>query len=49
MLDEVCPAGVARYLNHHEDPGGLSPALGRDTTASVQQVTVMLPGAWEQD
>ena len=30
VLDEVCPPGVdvARYLNHHEDPGGLSLALG---------------------
>ncbi|WP_328549580.1 MULTISPECIES: hypothetical protein [unclassified Streptomyces] len=30
VLDEVCPPGVdvARYLNYHEDPGGLSLVLG---------------------
>ncbi len=45
-LEEVCPPGVdvARYLNYHEDPGGLSLALGRDAIASVQQVAVPLPG-----
>lgn len=43
-LAEVCPAGVdvARYLNTHEDPGGLSLALGRSAIANVQQVTVPL-------
>jgi hypothetical protein len=35
VLAEVCPPGVdvARYLNYHEDPGGLSLALGRDAIA----------------
>ncbi|MEE6282798.1 hypothetical protein [Georgenia sunbinii] len=49
VLDEVCPPGidVARYLNHHEDPGGLSLALGRDAIASVQQVAVPLLDAWD--
>lgn len=44
VLDEVCPPGVdvARYLNYHEDPGGLSLALGKDAIASVQQVAVPL-------
>lgn len=44
-LDGVCPPGidVARYLNYHEDPGGLSLALGRDAIASVQQVALPLP------
>lgn len=44
VLAEVCPPGVdvARYLNYHEDPGGLSLALGREAIASVQQVTVPL-------
>lgn len=47
-LDEVCPPGVdvARYLNYHEDPGGLSLALGRDAIAGVQRVSVPLPDAW---
>lgn len=46
VLDEVCPPGidVARYLNYHEDPGGLSLALGRDAIAGVQQVPLPLPG-----
>lgn len=37
-LDEVCPPGVdvARYLNYHEDPGGLPLALGRDAIAGVR-------------
>lgn len=54
-LDEVCPAGVdvARYLNYHEDPGGLSLALGRGSIASVQSIAVPLPpkGAsdWVED
>lgn len=49
-LDEVCPTGidVARYLNYHEDPGGLSLALGRDAIAEVQQVAVPLPDAWDE-
>jgi hypothetical protein len=48
-LDEVCPPGVdvARYLNYHEDPGGLSLALGREVIAGVQQVPVPLPDAWD--
>ncbi|MDX2587481.1 hypothetical protein PV349_29445 [Streptomyces sp. WI04-05A] len=55
VLDEVCPPGVdaARYLNYHEDPGGLSLALGRDAIASVQRVAVPLPdtggGGWARD
>lgn len=42
ILDEVCPPGidVARYLNHHEDPGGLSLALGRAAIAGTQQVAI---------
>lgn len=49
VLDEVCPPGVdvARYLNFHEDPGGLSLALGRDAIASVQRIAVPLPDAWD--
>ena len=41
-LDEVCPPGVdvARYLNYHEDPGGLSLALGRGVVAATQRVTI---------
>ncbi|MEU4454760.1 hypothetical protein AB0F44_25745 [Nocardioides sp. NPDC023903] len=48
-LDTVCPSGVdvARYLNYHEDPGGLSLALGRGAIASVQQVAI--PMAEVQD
>lgn len=51
VLDEVCPPGVdvARYLNYHEDPGGLSLALGRDAIADVQGVAVPLPDAWNAD
>lgn len=43
-LLEVCPPGVdvARYLNDHEDPGGLSLALGRGAIESVQQIAVPL-------
>lgn len=41
-LAEVCPPGVdvARYLNYHEDPGGLSLALGRGAIASTQQLAM---------
>ncbi|WP_344735321.1 hypothetical protein [Nocardioides fonticola] len=51
MLEDVCPSGVdvARYLNYHEDPGGLSLALGRDAIASVQQVAVPLTGTRHND
>lgn len=51
VLDEVCPPGVdvARYLNYHEDPGGLCLALGREAIAGVQQVPVPLPDAWDAD
>ncbi|MEU8600070.1 hypothetical protein [Streptomyces parvulus] len=55
VLDEVCPPGVdvARYLNYHEDPGGLSLALGRNAIASVQRIAVPLPdtrdGGWVRD
>jgi hypothetical protein len=50
VLDEVCPPGidVARYLNYHEDPGGLSLALGRDAIAGVQQVAVPLVDARDE-
>ncbi|MDX2546903.1 hypothetical protein ACOT81_05235 [Streptomyces sp. WI04-05B] len=49
VLDEVCPPGVdvARYLNCHEDPGGLSLALGRDAIASVQRIAVPLSDTWD--
>ena len=42
VLDEVCPPGidVARYLNYHEDPGGLSLALARTAIASTQQIAI---------
>jgi len=42
VLDEVCPPGVdvARYLNYHENPGGLSLALGVAAIACVQQVAI---------
>lgn len=51
MLKEVCPPGVdvARYLNYHEDPGGLSLALGRDAITSVQRVAIPLADPWDQD
>ena len=51
VLDEVCPPGVdvARYLNYHEDPGGLSLALGREAIADVQQVPVPLSDSWDVD
>lgn len=51
VLAEVCSTGVdaARYLNYHEDPGGISLALGRDAIASVQQVEVPLLDAWDGD
>jgi hypothetical protein len=51
MLHEVCPPGVdaTRYLNYHEDPGGLSLALGRDAIASVQRVAVPVPNACDVD
>ena len=49
ILDHVCPPGVdvARYLNYHEDPGGLTLALGRGAIADVQQVAVPLPDGWD--
>lgn len=51
VLAEVCPPGidVARYLNYHEDPGGLSLALGRDAIQGVQQIAVPLSDAWDTD
>jgi hypothetical protein len=51
VLDEVCPPGmdVARYLNYHEDPGGLSLALGRGAIAGVQHIAVPLPDAYNHD
>ena len=50
MLDEVCPPGVdvARYLNYHEDPGGLSLALGRDAIAGIQRVALPLADARDE-
>lgn len=54
-LDQVCPPGTdaSRYLNYHEDPGGLSLALGRSAIVSVQQVAVPVADAydnvWVQD
>ncbi|TCC64757.1 hypothetical protein E0H73_10385 [Kribbella pittospori] len=47
MLHDVCPPGInaARYLNYHEDPGGITLALGRDAIASVQRVAVPAPDA----
>ncbi|WP_202410717.1 hypothetical protein [Brevibacterium rongguiense] len=51
VLAEVCPPGVdvTRYLNYHEDPGGLSLALGRDAIAGVQRVAVPLSDSWKAD
>lgn len=53
-LAEVCPPGVdvARYLNYHEDPGGLSLALGRTAIASTQRIAIPLegpPASWAID
>jgi hypothetical protein len=51
ILDEVCPPGidVARYLNYHEDPGGLSLAIGRDAIAATQRVAIPLePVGYEE-
>lgn len=41
-LTDVCPPGVhaARYRNDHEDPGGLSLALGRSAIASTQRISI---------
>lgn len=49
-LNEICPPGVdvARYLNYHEDPGGLSLALGRGAIESVQQVVVPPLDTWDE-
>lgn len=49
MLHEVCApgSGAARYLNYHEDPGGLSLALGRDVIASVQRIPMPAPDAYD--
>ena len=48
-LEHLCPPGVdvVRYLNHHEDPGGLSLALGRGAIASVQRIAVPLADGWD--
>lgn len=42
VLNEVCPPGndVARYLNYHEDPGGISLALGRESIIGTQQLAI---------
>lgn len=49
ILHDVCPPGIdaARYLNYHEDPGGLSLALGREAIASVQRVAIPVPDAYD--
>ena len=49
VLDDVCPPGVdvARYLNYHEHPGGLSLALGRGAIADVKQVAVPFSDGWD--
>lgn len=41
-LDDACPPGidVTRYVNEHEDPGGISLALGRQAIASVQRLSI---------
>ncbi|RRQ26212.1 hypothetical protein DK926_19660 [Rhodococcus sp. Eu-32] len=41
-LTDVCPPGVlaTRYRNDHEDPGGLSLALGRSAIASTQRISI---------
>lgn len=43
-LTEVCPPGidVTRYLNMHEDPGGLSLALGHSAISYVQRILIPL-------
>lgn len=44
-LSAVCPPGTdaTRYLNEHEDPGGISLALGRAAIAGVQQIPIPTP------
>src|SRR5690242_7574323 len=37
---------MPRYLNHHEDLGGLSLALGRRAIASVQAIPIPAPNAF---
>lgn len=51
QLDDACPAGIdaTRYVNRHEDPGGVSLALGLDAIHSVQSVAIPLPMALEDD
>lgn len=51
VLELVCPPGVdvARYLNYHEDSGGLSLAVGREAIQSVQQIAVPLSGTCDDD
>ncbi len=43
-LRQACPPGVdaTRYLNDHEDPGGISLALGRNAIRSVQRLQIPL-------
>ena len=51
-LARACPSGIdaTRYLNSHEDPGGISLALGRGAIHSVQPVQIPLQssarGVW---
>lgn len=40
---------MARYLNYHEDLGGLSLALGRGAIDKVQQIAIPLSDAWDRD
>lgn len=51
ILNDVCPPGVdvARYLNYHEDPGGLSLAIGQAAIARTQRVEIPLIASGQQD
>lgn len=53
QLAEACPSGIdaTRYVNRHEDPGGISLALGRGAIYSVQSLPIPLapdPGRDDQ-
>lgn len=50
-LEDACPSGidVTRYLNRHEDLGGLSLALGRNAIESVQQIALPVTGVGPKD
>lgn len=53
-LRQAVPSGIdaVRYVNEHEDPGGISLALGRDAIHSVQRVQIPLDrparASWEE-